>query len=592
MHPVSPPPPPPSPHTGPPPTQPPRLEGPSSEAAGTQSFVAATVGPRPASFSDLSFDAIAAIVSHMDIGDVGRLDRVSRLFHSPPEGLSSSAIEAGLVARALESGLFGPNARITLPASQAIRCPCSDDGRPILLCAEDSLAQSLAFLLRSEPIVLHSRTMGACDHHSAVIDKEHMVRTCGSESPYCRPNQGSVLGQGPHVLHSPSFSATVDIRESASPFLKLEVAVVAAGPYHTLALTWYGQLYTWGHGADGRLGLGSTYDRARPTHVDHSPWGDDHIAVSVAAGGMHSLVLSASGHVYSCGDNTGGQLGQGRIAQSLSFCRVSALIGADVVIISAGHTSSACLTRTGDPIIWGCGSSGQLGTLDPNEAWTTADRGIYIQRLPFAMYFPAGISITHIACGCSHTALVDHRGHAYTCGYGSYGELGLGELLDVHLPQRVELPEDTRIVTVAVGSSHTLFLTSNRKVLSCGRGAAGSLGHPDFLNRYEPMLIVALMKERICEITAGGSTSMARTADGFVYTFGDNIENALGRFAYFGPSPDTDHRPARDIAIHYFGIPGLASMHVWSGHDIGVEPVRLTTIADDGLAGPRGEDVD
>eukprot|EP01049_Picozoa_sp_SAG25_P009074 SAG25_NODE_868_length_5003_cov_2.755914_3_plen_228_part_00 len=48
---------------------------------------------------------------------------------------------------------------------------------------------------------------------------------------------------------------------------RTRLALVSCGQYHTAALTTAGQLWTWGMGHAGRLGLGDTRHRDVPTHV-------------------------------------------------------------------------------------------------------------------------------------------------------------------------------------------------------------------------------------------------------------------------------------------------------------------------------------
>ena len=49
----------------------------------------------------------------------------------------------------------------------------------------------------------------------------------------------------------------------------LKVTAVAAGMYHSAALTASGQLFTWGSNSKGQLGLGNKFDMVfSPTLVD------------------------------------------------------------------------------------------------------------------------------------------------------------------------------------------------------------------------------------------------------------------------------------------------------------------------------------
>ena len=45
------------------------------------------------------------------------------------------------------------------------------------------------------------------------------------------------------------------------------ISVVSAGPSHAVAISIKGDCFTWGSGADGRLGHGDDHNRASPSKV-------------------------------------------------------------------------------------------------------------------------------------------------------------------------------------------------------------------------------------------------------------------------------------------------------------------------------------
>eukprot|EP00966_Prymnesium_polylepis_P248040 5735447-Prymnesium_polylepis.1 len=83
---------------------------------------------------------------------------------------------------------------------------------------------------------------------------------------------------------------------------------VSAAHTHTLALSEDGAVYSFGWGFDGRLGHGNEEDQLTPRVIEGLLGVR---ACAVAAGGGHSLVLAASGAVYSFGFGGRGQLGHG-----------------------------------------------------------------------------------------------------------------------------------------------------------------------------------------------------------------------------------------------------------------------------------------
>lgn len=89
----------------------------------------------------------------------------------------------------------------------------------------------------------------------------------------------------------------------------LRVQQVACGAAHTLALADGGAVAAAGSSEFGQLGLGPGGGAAELPRVLRDL--RDHHVMRVAAGGSHSLVLSATGGVFACGNGTFGALGRG-----------------------------------------------------------------------------------------------------------------------------------------------------------------------------------------------------------------------------------------------------------------------------------------
>lgn len=89
------------------------------------------------------------------------------------------------------------------------------------------------------------------------------------------------------------------------------VADAAAGEAHTLALSASGEVWAAGCNSDGQLGLGDAAGaRSADFRLVRALAGRR--VVQVAAGQEHSLALGAGGEVYAWGHGNYGQLGLGR----------------------------------------------------------------------------------------------------------------------------------------------------------------------------------------------------------------------------------------------------------------------------------------
>jgi hypothetical protein len=100
------------------------------------------------------------------------------------------------------------------------------------------------------------------------------------------------------------------------------VAQLAAGGYHSAAVTHDGTLLTWGEDQHGQLGrpapsasagAAGAAMAASPPSASPQPaqLGHGCRAVEVALGSQHTVVLCADGSVRTCGRNVEGQLGLG-----------------------------------------------------------------------------------------------------------------------------------------------------------------------------------------------------------------------------------------------------------------------------------------
>ena len=101
------------------------------------------------------------------------------------------------------------------------------------------------------------------------------------------------------------------------------VTAIAAGGFHSLAMTDRGAVYSFGHGMHGQLGHGDTSDQPTPRLIDGLP--ERGRVVAVAAGAHHSLAVSDRGAIYSFGYGGHGQLGHGDRADQLLPQPVAAL---------------------------------------------------------------------------------------------------------------------------------------------------------------------------------------------------------------------------------------------------------------------------
>jgi alpha-tubulin suppressor-like RCC1 family protein len=304
------------------------------------------------------------------------------------------------------------------------------------------------------------------------------------------------------------------------PGLDAGVAAVAAGDYHTCALTSGGSVLCWGANFYGQLGIGATLAQTTPVTVtglisgvaaisaggNHTCaitaeggvtcWGDQAPtptavpglggrAMAVAAGYMHTcaaVVPEAAddeedgGTVRCWGANDTGQLGNGATSPSTTPVEVPGLAGVTALaaggapldrFTSGGHTCA--LTVGGGVQCWGWNGTGQLGDTSTNN------------RL-------APVPVTGLASGakaldagdqhtCALTGDVGGGLGAIKCwGDNRYGQLGVGSTEPYTTPVQVG-GFTSGVVALAAGSAHTCAATEAGGLKCWGRNASGQLGN-------------------------------------------------------------------------------------------------------------------
>lgn len=82
--------------------------------------------------------------------------------------------------------------------------------------------------------------------------------------------------------------------------------MVSCGSSHTVTVTNTGQVFTWGKGSDGQLGLGDLNSQWAPCQVK---FGGSTRVISAECGVSHTVCLTDTGSLFSFGSNEYGQLG-------------------------------------------------------------------------------------------------------------------------------------------------------------------------------------------------------------------------------------------------------------------------------------------
>lgn len=299
---------------------------------------------------------------------------------------------------------------------------------------------------------------------------------------------------------------------------QIKIKRVCAARRHSVVLDSEGRVYSFGSGEDGKLGHGNELDQLSPKQIVAL---QGHKIIDASCGVHHTLLVSEAGRLFSFGFAACGQLGHGSDQSNRTVpTEVKALANEKIVACAAGAHHSLAVTGRGTVYSFGLGHTGQLGHGDENFQMIT------YQLTPKLIASLQGVKIVSAAAGFFNSLLIADDGRVFSFGSGGNGKLGHGDQANQLVPKQIGALGFQKVVRVSAGPCHTLALTAQGRVFSFGNGQNGRLGHGDEQYAFAPRMVVALQHERVIDISAGECHSLALTDAGRVYFFGAMVGNA------------------------------------------------------------------
>jgi len=324
--------------------------------------------------------------------------------------------------------------------------------------------------------------------------------------------------------------------------------MVRTGIDHTMALTWKGELYTWGRNAYGQLGLGNRETsvnntntiRKQPTkvetpgvtnkwryvsggwshtvalHDDNTIWITGRIAQGgtgtqivdygntlqklsdvkwKAAFASHSAIFAIredDGSLWAWGDNQGGILGFSGDRHQPTPTKVNIPLKADGTpeefqLLSAGQNHVLALTTDGRLFGWGNNADGQL-----TNGYTASGtpQEIKIPSLPNVRWETISASngwSAGIIAGEFHDTqglITLEAGSLYTWGRNNNGQIGDGTIAQRNAPVLIKKGHSFRFINMNA-TTHGVAIDTDGKLWSWGNDSYGQLGHGSDLSAAE-----------------------------------------------------------------------------------------------------------
>ena len=201
---------------------------------------------------------------------------------------------------------------------------------------------------------------------------------------------------------------------------------IVAGGDNTLAIDEEGNLWGWGlayalgiEGNTTSAGGAKFKIQTVPTKIKE---GIKYKAI--AEGSNHIVVIEDNGKLYTAGNNTYGQLGNGTTTNSNNLTLISNEIRFSKVLSNGKGQYNLAIDETGKLYAWGRNSYGQLGD------GTTTNKLSMIQIIEDTKF-------VEVSAGIQHVLAIDEEGNLWAWGVNNNGQLGDGTTNNTTTPIKV-----------------------------------------------------------------------------------------------------------------------------------------------------------
>ena len=217
------------------------------------------------------------------------------------------------------------------------------------------------------------------------------------------------------------------------------------------------------------------------------------------------------------------------------------LVMNDINNIACGYGYSIFSTPNKDIVkLWGCGlnTDSQLGFHKGVKSKKAKDVDIdkesyrYLMApavIPLPLGKPEKARVIDIACGRAHTLVLTDTEGVFSFGNNAFGQCGRavvdGEIYEnskkIHNIPQSFFPSP--VVKVYCGMDHSLFLTEDGQVFSCGWGTDGQTGLGEVSSTCEPTLLKGdLDGVRIAQLSTFADTTLAVSEENDVFAWGSS----------------------------------------------------------------------
>jgi alpha-tubulin suppressor-like RCC1 family protein len=315
---------------------------------------------------------------------------------------------------------------------------------------------------------------------------------CGLDHGCFVTASGNLYGMGNNFVGALGGSDGFTV--NSPKLLASSVLMAKAGDRHTVFLKTDGSVWTMGEGSRGQLGDGSASPLTTAKRVINSG------IINIAAGSEHTLVLTQLGNLFAAGANDAGQLGLGTTNDSLVFNKV---LGS-VTQIWADEQRSYFTKSNGEIVGVGNNTFAQLGV------------GLFPLALNWTSVLAEGVQ--GLSSSVQYSLIVKTDGSLW-----GIGDLPL-QSSGIHFTP--QLLFSSNVLSVSTGEGHALIIRQDRSVWAFGKNAYGQLGDGTVLSKFNALQVHA---GPAAAVSVGDSHSLILLQDGSLWAAGDNSNGQLGQ---------------------------------------------------------------
>jgi alpha-tubulin suppressor-like RCC1 family protein len=285
-------------------------------------------------------------------------------------------------------------------------------------------------------------------------------------------------------------------------------SAVAAGYRHSVAVRSDGTLWAWGADSYGQLGVATITVRPRPVLIGTG-------FSTVATGGdegpfglsqAYVVALKTDGTLWTWGNNSGGQLGDGTFTSRSSPVQV----GSGYAVIAAGYDFTLAIKTDGTLWAWGNNAFGKLG----DGTGGSGDFAIHTSPVQVGSGYRA------VAAGYNHALGIKTDGTLWAWGENYWGQLGDGTTTQRSSPVQI----GSGYSAVAAGQWHSVAIKTDGTLWAWGNNSGGQLGDGTTTQRLSPVPVGSGYRA----VAAQYEQTFALKTDGTLWAWGDNAYGQLG----------------------------------------------------------------